>query len=209
MARLALLAVLILAVVALAGDPPPSCTRLDTSVDYKYVGPTATITITFDAAQWGIPSLSNRVPIPSGNVLTVVGDPQPSDGKWYFRIAVSYVKSYTVKVTTYTINCSGTIRTWKVVEVIENTVERVEDEKIVDLSDQPLRLWYLNSWTISVAPPLAEAVPGADEYDPSNAAEWPENNVAISYWIFGPQYQLSGLTPSSWNYGENVASYVP
>jgi len=214
--RLALLAVLILAVVALAGQPPCDLVKTvspNPSVQYRVVGPSATITITFDATQWGIPKLGSWITIPKGNLLTVAADPQPSDGKWNLAVIVKYTKSYKVKIETYTINCSGTIRTWTSVYAYDP----VEDTFNFTLKDQPLTLRYANSWTISVAPPLAEAVPGADEYDPRNAADWPENTVTISYKIIGPYDRLSGLQKSpspyagqvTWNYGQKVASLVP
>jgi len=179
-------------------------------VQYRVVGPSATITITFDATQWGIPKLGSWITIPKNNSLTVAADPQPSDGKWNLTVIVKYTKSYKVKIETYTINCSGTIRTWTSVYAYDP----VKDTFNFTLKDQPLTLSYKNSWTISVAPPLAEAVPGADEYDPKDADKWPSNDVTITYIINGADKQLSGLSPSnssnpSWNRGEKVYSYVP
>jgi len=209
--RLAILAALILVVAVLAGDPPPSCAKIDQPVTYDiYVGPSRTITITFDATQWGIPKLGSWITIPKGDSLTVAADPQPSDGKWDLTIVVNYIEGYYVTITKVKVNCSGTIRTWTSVEAYgwkEKTFS-------FTLKNQPLMLSYTNSWTINVAPPLAEAVPGADEYDPKDAANWPKNDVIISYVINGAYKQLSGLSPStssnpSWNYGQKVASYVP
>jgi len=206
--RLVLLAVLILATVALAGEPP--CTKLSESVQYITVGPSRTITITFDATQWGIPKLGNWITIPKGNSLTVAADPQPSDGKWNLLVRVTYTPSYGLAVYTYTIDCSGTITTW--VRVTKTWESPPVTVTLADLKDQPLTLSYRNSWTVNVAPPVGEVVPNANEYDVSR--DWPENKVYISYVINGANNQLSGLSPStssnpSWNYGEKVASYVP
>jgi len=214
--RLALLAVLILAMVVLAGDPPCPLAKVsgpNPLVQNIDVGPSATITITFDAAQWGIPKLGSRLALRtpgSPDTLTVAADPQPSDGKWSLLVMVTYIEQYRLEVKTYTINCSGNIMTWTSVKKVWE--KPAVTKTLINLTDQPLTLWYKNSWTVNVAPPINEVVSGANEYDPS--PPYPVNEVAITYIINGADKQLSGLSPStssnpSWNFGENVASYVP
>jgi len=205
--RLAILAVLILAVATLAGPPCPII-----AINYaglQYVGPSESITITFDVTQWGIPRLGNMIEIPMDYKLTIAGDPQPSDGKWSLNIVFNYVQSYWVDIYELTLNCSGTIRPW-VVAKLNSKEDRTYN---FTLKNQPLTLQFTRSITIKVAPTLAEAIT-ADEYDPPNATEWPKNTVSVSYEIDGAYKQLSGLNAStsgtpSWNYGEKVASYVP
>jgi len=217
--RLAILAALILAVVALAGAPPPSCATLKVSVQYIDVGKTETITVTLDATQWGIPRLGNRIVISRYDTVTVAADPQPSikgeyeiwpDGVWYARARVSRISGYGLAVYTYTINCSGTIMTWT--QVKKTWEGDYESELLFAYRYELLTLHFYISRSAKVPPTVSQVVPGADGYDVD--ADWPKSTVTVLYDIDGPEEQLSGLrasTPSnpSWNYGEKVASYVP
>jgi len=199
--RLAVLAVLVLAALALAGSPP--CPTLgEPAVSTMTVGPGRSITIYYSIVHWGIPKLGNWSAVPIRDTLTVVGDPRPSDGWWYISIKVRYPTSYKVYIYTYTINCSGHIRTWtKAVLGEVNYAERT-----VEANYLPIDPYESGEVGVdNVAPPMGEVVT-ADEVESPDS---PSSGIRIEYKVYGPYQRLSGLNASSWNRGKMAFSYVP